>query len=91
MHITGSQKYTHAPENHQIPTHPSRANFYLLCEASQHALINSSYSFLQKLARRWMRWLDSINDSTDMNLSKLREIIKDRCAAVHGVEKSDMT
>ena len=51
MHITGSQKYTHAPENHQIPTYPSRANFYLLCEASQHALINSSYVFLQKLAQ----------------------------------------
>ena len=30
--------------------------------------------------RRWqrMRWLDSITDSTDMNLSKLRETVKDR-------------
>ena len=38
-----------------------------------------------------MRWLNSIIDSTDMNLSKLREIVKDRrawCAAVHGVAKS---
>ena len=25
-----------------------------------------------------MRWLDSITDSIDMNLSKLREIVKDR-------------
>ena len=25
-----------------------------------------------------MRWLDSIIDSRDMNLSKLREIVKDR-------------
>ena len=38
-----------------------------------------------------MRWLDSITDSTDMNLSKFREMVKDReawRAAVHGVTKS---
>ena len=38
-----------------------------------------------------MRWLDSITDSVDMNLSKSREIVKDRGAwhaAVHGAAKS---
>ena len=38
-----------------------------------------------------VRWLDGVTDSVNMNLSKLREIVKDReawHAAVHGVSKS---
>ena len=38
-----------------------------------------------------LRWLDSITDSMDMNLSNLEEMMKDReawCTAIHGVSKS---
>ena len=46
--------------------------------------------------REWqrIRWLDSITDSMDMNLSKFQEIVKDReawHAAVHGTAKSANT
>ena len=41
----------------------------------------------RKRGRQRMRWFDSITDLMDMNLSKLKEAVKDRgawCAAVHG-------
>ena len=45
----------------------------------------------RRKGQQGIRWLDSITDSMDMNLSKFWEIVNDRgtwCAAVHEVAKS---
>ena len=44
----------------------------------------------RKRGRQGLRWLESITDSTDMNLVKLQETVRDReawHAAVHGLAK----
>ena len=79
-----------------IPTVRNTAYIMIIRKNGEHNLQSAKILMLGKIegrrrGQKRMRQLDGITDSTDMSLSKLQEMVKDRegwHSAVHGVSKS---
>ena len=68
---------------HLMPTADSLAKYLMLGKTDNR----------RRRGHQRIRWLDGITEAMDMNMGKLREMVRDRealSAAVHGVAKTQL-
>ena len=79
--------------NALVPKHGQLMFCYSLPSPDTLMMLGKSEDRRRK-EQQSMRWLDSVTNTMDMNMSKLQEIVKDRAAwwvAIHRVGKESDT
>ena len=87
----GSEPWIYTGRTEAEAEAPNFGHLMWRAASLENTLILGKIEGKRRRGRQRMRWLDSVTDSMDMNLSKLQEIVKCRGAwhaAVHGATKS---